>query len=1137
MGKVTDEPLSQIKVNIQAIDPALGNSTELVRGYYQVISAGVSEPVAALDLLKTAAKTGKAAHVEQGEVVKGITKIMAAYANENVTAAQSADMLFAMERAGQTSVAELIPYIGELSAKSAALNISQTELGASFGAITKLAGSTSEAATQYKAIMTSLMKPTEDLTGLMSKYGGAQQAIKELGFEGVMRLISEAAGGNTEKLAALMGSSEALSGVLAITTDDFNLFNDSMTVMEDRAGSLDSAWQSHLQTYEAVKEKFDNTIDNLLVRLGETLLPVATDALNAFSAWFDENDDAIVESFSTIGRAAVTTIGALTEFFGTFVTTQEEELASLNKIREETIATINSLEDNIAKGGFFSFLRDDATSLEIYRAKLERVEDQIHSMKYVTGGTMEDITQSVGGATHEIVDDLASIAQEIEAVFNTGETGSKKVGAAASGAGVKITKSMREAQQEVDALTQSIEAAAKAEEQLGKNAYDIDYGPITKLAEQTVLLEQNMNNANVATARAIDLQNRLEDAVPDSYDDLGQATDGLSDNLDEAAKSADGFFAGFSKGFAEIKKEAMTLGKMGEALAKDLDNAVKDTVFAAARHYAYGLKNAKDDIKDTYNETVEAAERAYRDSLSALEDSYRQGEVSTERFEQERTALAERYADARFEAQEQYNRDIEEAEDQLGDAFDNIWTGVLDGILSKGSEWVVDMIWELGTNLVNGVSGEWEGLGGLFNGQGSGSSGGGTGIVDWIASLFGGGQEGSGGTGTNWSSLISAASVIYAGYAAHNQVDQSMDQPQGVTTIPVPGSDGESTAGGIQAQGAPGSHSEGLGTDLGSGVSVGLATGNVGYGIAAAVVSGIYRGWRRRQEIDDDYGRFPTYLEALQDYESGEEHALGPGGDEGARGFTNIQNWSAEALQYVRELAIDQRTRLSVPEQNRLSGSRGDSSDTLADWLRYQDLGSFAFAGESAESIERRSASMRLDDRMYRQFEAFDSLGHGFDNTGRDAFENGLSDLANTFSEIAQSMDYNVGEKLQTASYIGDSRGWESGASIKFTADLSEFLINTEDVQGAMDAIGFYGNAAGWDSEATLTMIGDISGFLGYQWRHGKSDGNPWLCRRSGRLGVHGNHQHDCRIGQWRCPLGSYSRHLDPLRCRRRRHL
>jgi len=144
MAKVTGQSYEEIEGSIEGIDPILGNSTELMEGYYQVISAGVKDPVQALDLLTTSAETAKSAHVDQAEVVKGITKLMAGYEGSIKDASEAADLLFSIEKEGQTNVSELIPVIGGLAKISSDLNIEQKEMAASMATITKTAGSTAE---------------------------------------------------------------------------------------------------------------------------------------------------------------------------------------------------------------------------------------------------------------------------------------------------------------------------------------------------------------------------------------------------------------------------------------------------------------------------------------------------------------------------------------------------------------------------------------------------------------------------------------------------------------------------------------------------------------------------------------------------------------------------------------------------------------------------------------------------------------------------------------------------------------------------------------------------------------------------------------------------------------------------------
>lgn len=295
MGRVTAQPLGDIKRNIMAIDPVLGSSTELMKGYYQVISAGVTEPKAALDLLKVAAMAGNAAHVEQSETIKGLTKVMAGYKGEIETATGAADLLFQIEKQGQTSFAELIPVIGGLAAMSKDLGIKQEELGGSLAQVSLTAGSTAEAATQYQSVLTALMKPSTDMSAAFKEMGyeSSQAAIKNLGFSGTLQALQKWTGGSAEKMAKLFGRVEALKGMSALASGEFKLLNTQIKGMGDRAGGMDKAFAAWGKTFAAVKKSFFNTIGKIAIDIGTQIAPTIKKAMATLSGIFEDYRDNI----------------------------------------------------------------------------------------------------------------------------------------------------------------------------------------------------------------------------------------------------------------------------------------------------------------------------------------------------------------------------------------------------------------------------------------------------------------------------------------------------------------------------------------------------------------------------------------------------------------------------------------------------------------------------------------------------------------------------------------------------------------------------------------------------------------------------------------------------------------------------
>jgi len=304
MGKVTAQPLQQIRKDVMSIDPALGSATELMQGYYQVISAGVTEPSAALDMLKVSAKAANAAHLEQSETIKGLTKVMAGYKGEIETASDAADLLFQIEKQGQTSVAELIPVIGGLAAMSKDLGVQQEELGGALAQITQTAGTTSEAATQYQSVLTALMKPSKAMSEALFSMGheSAQAAIEAVGFSGTLQKLQQWTGGSAEKMAALFGRVEALKGMSALASGDFKHFNQQVAGMGERAGSSAKAFDDWKGTFEAVKSTFGNTINKIAIEFGTAIAPALKRAMEKISSYVEKNRGKFAEWAKTVEK-------------------------------------------------------------------------------------------------------------------------------------------------------------------------------------------------------------------------------------------------------------------------------------------------------------------------------------------------------------------------------------------------------------------------------------------------------------------------------------------------------------------------------------------------------------------------------------------------------------------------------------------------------------------------------------------------------------------------------------------------------------------------------------------------------------------------------------------------------------------
>jgi len=318
MAKVTDQSADDIGKAIKSVDPILGNMTELMGGYYQVISAGVTDPVDAINLLTEASQLAKSGHLEQADAVKALTKMMAGYGGELETTSQAADLLYGIEQQGQTSVAELVPLIGGLATQSHNLGITGNEMGGALSLITRTAGSTAEATTMLQGIMTAMMKPTtnlseafnsigEEIRGVGEGYKNAEEMIADLGFVDSMKKLQEYSDQTGISLGDLFGRKEAMIGFMALADDSFKTLDGTIEGVASNVGAAKTAFNEWSETGKAAMDEMKSSFSNLSIIVGEAFAPMVTliigkitELIPKITEWV-ESHKPLVEAVGKIG--------------------------------------------------------------------------------------------------------------------------------------------------------------------------------------------------------------------------------------------------------------------------------------------------------------------------------------------------------------------------------------------------------------------------------------------------------------------------------------------------------------------------------------------------------------------------------------------------------------------------------------------------------------------------------------------------------------------------------------------------------------------------------------------------------------------------------------------------------------------
>ena len=298
LGNVSDRSLGVMRKEILGMSSELGSVTELTKGYYQVLSAGITDPIKSMEMLTVSAKMSKEATIAQGDAVRGIVAVMGAYSDELKTATEAADLLYSIERSGITSVGELIPLIGNLANLSKAVGLSANEMAAALAQITTTGAGTSIAATQLQGLLVALNRRFKALPPVIQAYGSAIAAVKAMGFQNVLQEIMRYTEGNATVLTKMLGRQEGYLGLLQLTKNEFGEYADRLEAMTKKAGAFDDAWKRYKVTLKALWDTFKNTIGRQAVLLGAELAPKIGDVLTKMSKWVVVNRDLISQKTS-----------------------------------------------------------------------------------------------------------------------------------------------------------------------------------------------------------------------------------------------------------------------------------------------------------------------------------------------------------------------------------------------------------------------------------------------------------------------------------------------------------------------------------------------------------------------------------------------------------------------------------------------------------------------------------------------------------------------------------------------------------------------------------------------------------------------------------------------------------------------
>lgn len=285
---------------------------ELTSSLYDIRSAGIAAEDQ-FTTLEIAAKLSAAGLSTTSESTNILTSAVNAFAGEGKSAEEIADILFKTVKAGKTDIAQMTRGFGAVTSSALVAKVSIAELSASTAALTSVGVPTAQSQTMLKALFAEMAKDTGKLAQGYEKLTGGQIEMDTTseGFHNTLMKLFEATGRNELAFKNLFSSVEAGGAAYSLVTNAQGAYMTTLDDMENGTNALTTAFEKQQKTTSSQLQIAKNTFQSLAITLGQALLPVVNDLLEAimpsvkaFGRWARRNKELLGTVFKIAGAIA-----------------------------------------------------------------------------------------------------------------------------------------------------------------------------------------------------------------------------------------------------------------------------------------------------------------------------------------------------------------------------------------------------------------------------------------------------------------------------------------------------------------------------------------------------------------------------------------------------------------------------------------------------------------------------------------------------------------------------------------------------------------------------------------------------------------------------------------------------------------
>jgi len=245
---------------------------ELAEAMFFIASAGLRGSEA-LDVLRSSARLSAIGLGETKTIADLLTSAVNAYGSEALSAADASDQLVSAVRLGKLEADQLAGAMGRVLPIASAMGVTFGEVSGLMAAMSKTGTDAASATTQIRAIMVSLLKPTEQANTVLTELGFTQQGIRDTimedGLFAALLTLNDAVDGNTSKFAELFPNVRALAGVMDLLGPQLEGNIELMRQHGESAGLASEAFAQFASSAQAQVERLAAEQERLAILQGQ----------------------------------------------------------------------------------------------------------------------------------------------------------------------------------------------------------------------------------------------------------------------------------------------------------------------------------------------------------------------------------------------------------------------------------------------------------------------------------------------------------------------------------------------------------------------------------------------------------------------------------------------------------------------------------------------------------------------------------------------------------------------------------------------------------------------------------------------------------------------------------------------------